>query len=141
MWHLLKRLQFWKAPPPSEWTASMSETGWSVHHYFESDIDHSTVTASFVDSQGRPVTLKQVGPPGSDPWWVRTERPHPSRLGPENWSRLRIEAVQLGAALLVPMATLASSTINGATTSQPWELIAIGFGADTIKNILVGKSE
>lgn len=120
---------------------SLSETGWSVHHYFESDIDQSRVTVSFSDSEGQPVDLGREVPEPPSPWWIRTEKPRLSRRGPENWSRFRIELVQLGAALLVPMATLASSTINGATATHPWELIAIGFGADTIKNILVGKPE
>ncbi len=137
MWRWLRP---WKAATKEPPTTPLPETGWSVHHYFESDIDQSTVTVSFSDSEGRSVAPGS-GTPESPPWWIHIEKPRPSRRGPENWSRLRIEVVQLGAALLVPMATLASSTINGATATQPWDLIAIGFGADTIKNILVGKSE
>jgi hypothetical protein len=136
---LWNQLKFWKPLPNQQ--QIMFETGWSVHHYFENDIDESQITVSFADSEGRPVNLEPEGSPAPNRWWVQSEKPRPSRRSPENWSRLRIEAVQLGAALLVPMATLASSTINGATATQPWELIAIGFGADTIKNILVGKSE
>ncbi len=136
-----RRLRPRETAPSGSRTTSLSETGWSVHHYFEGDIDQSRVTVSFSDSEGKPVNLSPEVPEQLSPWWIRTEKPRPSPRGPENWSRFRIELVQLSAALLVPMATLASSTINGATATHPWELIAIGFGADTIKNILVGKSE
>jgi hypothetical protein len=47
---------------------------------------------------------------------------------------------QLSAALLVPLATLATTTIGGGAGNW-WELIAIGFGSDTIKSILVGRQE
>lgn len=125
------------AEPSGPRIVSLPETGWSVHHYFQSGIDQSQVKVSFFDSDGQPVFDED----DESEWRVRTEKPRRSGRSPEIWSRFRIELVQLGAALLVPMATLASSTISGATTAHPWELIAIGFGADTIKNILVSRSE
>lgn len=125
------------AEPGGPRTVTLPETGWSVHHYFQSGIDQSHVKVSFSDSQGQPI----FDDDDESEWRVRTEKPRGSGRSPEIWSRFRIELVQLGAALLVPMATLASSTLTGATTAHPWELIAIGFGADTIKNILVSRAE
>jgi hypothetical protein len=42
---------------------------------------------------------------------------------------------------LVPLAALASATLNGGSTGHWWALVALGFGSDTIKNILVGRDE
>jgi hypothetical protein len=74
-------------------------------------------------------------------WWERTERPRPGPCGPEAWSRVGLEFIQLVAALLVPLVALAASTLRGGSTGQWWELVALGFGSDTIKNILVGRDE
>ena len=41
---------------------------------------------------------------------------------------------------MVPLATLASTTLDGSGGANWWELIAIGFASDTIKNALVGAS-
>lgn len=114
----------------------LPEDGWYVHHYFEKYVVASTVSVNFYNSRGEPVDLTTSGN-----WPVLSVKPRLSRRGKENWQRFSLELTQLGAALLVPLATLASTTINGGTGGHWWELVAIGFGSDTIKNILVGKDE
>jgi hypothetical protein len=72
-------------------------------------------------------------------WAELTVRPRPDTRGNENWQRFLLEVTQVGAALLVPLATLASNTVSGGTASHWWEIVALGFASDTIKNIIVGK--
>jgi hypothetical protein len=114
----------------------LPEDGWYVHHYFEKDVFTSAVSVNFHNSHGEAIALT----PG-EYWPVLPVKPRPSRRGKENWQRFILEVTQVGAALLIPLATLASTTISGGTGAHWWELVAIGFGSDTIKNILVGKDE
>ena len=51
------------------------------------------------------------------------------------------EAIQLFAALLVPLATLAVTQSTEGTTGRWWELIGVGFGSEMIRSILMGKPE
>jgi hypothetical protein len=127
-----------ESEPPRE----LSEDGWYVHHYFEGDVVENTTTVSFYDSKGSIVDLGV--PPGDAAkkhWSCSSKKVEQSSRYKEKWSRGRLELFQLSAALLVPLATLASTTISGGSSGHWWELIAIGFGADTIKSILVGRQE
>ncbi len=110
----------------------LPEDGWSVHHYFEKYIDTGKVSVCFYDSRARQIQL-----PPDQAWATREVKPESSRRGKEKWQRFSLELTQLGAALLIPLATLASTTVTGSTTGHWWQLVAIGFGSDTIKNILV----
>jgi hypothetical protein len=112
----------------------LPENGWFVHHYFEKSAYQSVVTVSFHDSQGQPIVLEK-----DQAWAELTVRPRPDTRGNENWQRFLLEVTQVGAALLVPLATLASNTVSGGNASHWWEIAALGFGSDTIKNIIVGK--
>ncbi|HEX7285491.1 MAG TPA: hypothetical protein VF532_04875, partial [Candidatus Angelobacter sp.] len=112
------------------------EEGWHVHHYFERGVHTSTITVRFFKSNGDLIELKQ-----GQNFPVLEAHPTVRRRGKENWQRFGMELTQLSAALLVPLATLASTTINGGTSGHWWELVAIGFASDTIKNILVGKDD
>jgi hypothetical protein len=112
----------------------LPENGWFVHHYFEKAAHQSVVTVSFHDSQGQPIVLEK-----DKAWAELTVRPRPDTRGNENWQRFFLEVTQVGAALLVPLATLASNTVSGGNASHWWEIAALGFGSDTIKNIIVGK--
>jgi hypothetical protein len=112
----------------------LPENGWFVHHYFEKSAYESVVTVSFHDSQGQPIVLEK-----DKAWAELTVRPRPASRGNENWQRFLLEITQVGAALLVPLATLASNTVGGGNASHWWEIAALGFGSDTIKNIIVGK--
>jgi hypothetical protein len=112
----------------------LPENGWFVHHYFEKSAYQSLVSVTFHDSAGRPIESAS----GENwPQLVVPMRPDPR--GTENRQRFMLEVTQVGAALLVPLATLASNTVSGGTASHWWEIVALGFGSDTIKNIIVGK--
>lgn len=117
------------------------ESGWSVHHYFEKGIDHSKVSVAFYGSKGVPIKLDGAPlMPDGTRWYEMDEAVTASRRPKEKWARFWLETVQVGATLLVPLATLASTTLNGGGGANWWELIAIGFASDTIKNVLVGTS-
>jgi hypothetical protein len=92
---------------------------------------------TFYDSKGALINLS------SEPKWASLSvKPVPERRGREKWQRFWVEVTQLAAALLVPLATLAWTSISGGSGGTHWwGLLAIGFGSDTIKNILVGKNE
>jgi hypothetical protein len=93
---------------------------------------------SFYDSQGN---LVDLGDTATSQWSRLVESVRPSRRSNEKWARAWLEMFQLSAALLIPLATLSSTTINGGSVGHWWELVAIGFGSDTIKSILVGRQE
>jgi len=114
----------------------LPEDGWYVHHYFEKYVVESTIAVNFYDSHAAKIDL------GSDGTWATLSvKPQPSWRGKENWQRSWLELTQLAAALLIPLATLASTTVGGGASGHWWDLVAIGFGSDTVKNILVGKDE
>lgn len=120
----------------------LTEEGWYVHHYFEGDVDQTTTTVGFYDSDGNVIDLGV--PPGEvaqNHWSCLSSPVVQSRRSKEKRSRVWLEFFQLSAALLVPLATLASTTISGGGSGHWWELVAIGFGTDTIKSILVGRQE
>lgn len=120
----------------------LGEDGWSVHHYFEGDVDQSTIDVRFFDAAGQPI---DIGCDAADPtalhWSRRTESVRRSRRSKEAWAHAWLEAFQLSAALLIPLATLASTTLGGNGGAHWWEVIAIGFASDTVKSILVGRPE
>jgi hypothetical protein len=122
-------------------TTALSEEGWYVHHYFEKDVDQTTVSVSFYDSAGQPVVLQDSDDPAQPPWFRAVHAIRESRRPQEKWSRAMLEVFQMVAALLIPLATLAASTLTGSASTQWWELIALGFGSDTIKSILVGRQD
>jgi hypothetical protein len=57
------------------------------------------------------------------------------------WDRYFPEALQLGAALLVPLATLAVTQADQGISGRGWELLGVGFGSETIRGILTGKPQ
>ena len=120
----------------------LCEDGWSVHHYFEKGVDHSVISVEFHDSKGQRIELPEATMDARQGvWHLRHEAVLPSRRPQEQWARGWLEVFQLVAALLVPLATLASQTVNEASVGNWWQLIAIGFASDTIKSILVGRQE
>jgi hypothetical protein len=121
---------------------ALKETGWDVHHYFERDIDQSQVQVEFYGSNGERIELGGMVGADAAPLWHQPLVPVTvsRRSATEKRGRVVLESVQLGAALLVPLATLASTTLSGGGAAGWWQLIAIGFASDTIKSILVGTS-
>ncbi|NKI92200.1 hypothetical protein [Rhizobacter sp. SG703] len=143
VWGQLHRFGGWvvgiEAPVPEK---PLGEQGWSVHHYFERDIKRSDISVAFSDSGGRFIAL----PPGATAadlvWYRQSEPVYRSRRSREGSQRFWIEMLQIGAALLVPLATLASQTVSDASTGGSWwQLVVIGFASDTIKSILVGRQD
>ena len=57
----------------------------------------------------------------------------------EKWFRFWFQTVQMLAALLVPLATLAVATAGEPSTGRWWDLVGIGFGSEAIRNILTGE--
>jgi hypothetical protein len=56
----------------------------------------------------------------------------------KRWNYLP-EALQLFAALLVPLAALTLTTTTDSATGRWWDLIGVGFGSETIRSILTGR--
>jgi hypothetical protein len=144
------------------------EDGWDVYNYFEKGTDYSEIGVSFYDSSGQRIELtptEPLEPAPAAPLAPGPAAPRSAKLSPsaenddaskwpsrrvllttsstwrEKWSRFWLETFQLLATLLVPLAALASATLNGGSTGHWWALVALGFGSDTIKNILVGRDE
>jgi hypothetical protein len=118
---------------------SMTECGWRVHRYFEPHVSEQTIQKCLfwrgqpiVDERGEPVTLTRVVAP-------RVQSHHRN----DQWERLlwrpAPQALQLLAALLVPLAALAVSTSGEGASSRWWDLVGLGFGSETIRNILTGQ--
>jgi hypothetical protein len=118
---------------------SQIEYGWRVHRYFEPGILDQDVEVRFFwkgkpiirNGDPTPVTLKRVVVP--------RERTHhkKDRLERLLWRPLP-QALQLLAALLVPLAALAVTTAGEPASGQWWDLVGLGFGSETIRNILTG---
>jgi hypothetical protein len=126
----------WKVKEAAE-TRELTELGWHVYHYFESNVQGTQVSVNFCDSEGRKVQLQTQGKNWPTLNITPKERERKKREHKDRWSRTWLELIQLGAALLVPLATLAATTATSGTIGNWWTLVGIGFGSDTIKNILV----
>jgi hypothetical protein len=113
------------------------EQGWHAFHYFESRSASAEISVDVFDGDDT-MTLAS-NPQGDFPTISVT--PTPNWRGKEKYARTILEMAQLAAALLVPLAALASSTVNGSSDGKWWTLVALGFGTDTIKNIILGKDE
>lgn len=128
--------------PANQPDLNLSEEGWSVHHYFGGDVDQSTIEACFFDAAGKPIDIGcPEAPTATQHWSRRVESIQASRRSKEAWAHGWLELFQLTAALLIPLATLASTTLGGGGAGHWWEIIAIGFASDTIKSILVGRPD
>ncbi len=101
----------------------LPETGWHVYHFFDS----GTIASEVSVDRGKIEHL--------------TIYPDPTGRTQEKLGRFWLEMFQLIAALLVPLAALGYTTVGSGNDSSMWSLIAIGFGSDTIRNILVGREE
>jgi hypothetical protein len=125
----------------------LSERGWEIYHYFAESVKQCSLVVRFFykgelvkkqSAEGQPAptleytrTIRPQAKPRKfrDGWWVlRSERVFP-------------EALQLGAALLVPLATLAITQAGQGSSGSWWELLGVGFGSETIRAILTGKTE
>jgi hypothetical protein len=135
---LLGRLRQRKVrSPPDTYTAY----GWEIYNCFPDTAMDWVVNARFYRN-GQPVP-KTAGGPTTD----RLEYKKEIRLQvyKQDWGnrveRVFPEAIQLFAALLVPLATLAVTQSTEGTTGRWWELIGVGFGSEMIRSILMGKPD
>jgi hypothetical protein len=140
-----------KAPKPGKTgapaiTPPLSERGWEVYHYFAENVGLGEVIVRFYVN-GELVTQK----PAADQQlatlqYTRTIRPQARARDfwgwlAERFERVFPEALQLGAALLVPLAALAVTQADQGSSGHWWEVLGVGFGSETIRGILTGKSE
>lgn len=126
----------------------LKESGWTVFHYFQLAVPgrfrrveagHFTVQASFLDSEG-----KQIKSDTGQPLMLsRQIEVRPSVLG-QFGERSRIETLKLAAALLIAIFGLVAGAQEQLMKLDILPgLIAVflvGFGADTIKNLLTTKT-
>lgn len=122
-----------------EWTftqngAERKESGWQVYYAPEGDKPVS-VAVCFFDN-GKPVAGT-----AELPAYRRSLTLKPT---PWDWGgkaeRIFPEALQIGAALLVPLAALAVTQSEQGTTGQWWQLVALGFNSEVIRGILTGNT-
>jgi len=148
------RIQFHSRPLDAaaareEWTCAwdfgdgLTESGWTVSHYFllckRRQSRKITVRATFRDEHGHQVQNSAGAP-------VEVTREitiHPSSLNQLLGERTFTEALRLAAALLIAIFALVSGAKDQLTKLDVLPgLVAVflvGFGADTIKNLLTNK--
>lgn len=120
------------------------ERGWEIYHYFEKGTASVDVSVTFY-YQGKLVPLSDCG--AQKPYFRHIDlagqrgakRAMSDRR--ERWRRGLFEAVELVAVLLVPLAALTVSTTNEGNSGRWWELVGLGFGSETIRNVLSGKQD
>jgi hypothetical protein len=113
------------------------EQGWHAFHYFENGSVNVDISIEVFD--GSDMVELGSNPRGEFPY-VKV-MPAPNWTLRERYARTILEMAQLAAALLIPLAALASSTVNGGGEGRWWTLVVLGFGTDTIKNIISGKDD
>ncbi|MBV9266282.1 MAG: hypothetical protein JO061_08960 [Acidobacteriaceae bacterium] len=115
------------------------ERGWEIYRYFETNVQECEILVRFYVS-GEPLgsATEATGPL----IYRKTITPRSGvRAQRDKWERYRAlapEALQLGASLAVPLATLAVTTAGQAASGRWWTLVGIGFGSETIRAILTG---
>jgi hypothetical protein len=112
------------------------EQGWHAFHYLESGCDSVDISIDVFDGSD---SVELGGKPGEFP--SMKVSPQPNWTLKEKYARTILEMAQLAAALLIPLAAFASSTVNGGGEGRWWTLVGLGFGTDTIKNIITGKDD
>lgn len=121
--------------PPSAHNAY----GWEISHCFPETVEHWHVAARFHVAGS---VVCQTSQPGME---LHLEESINLIEHTQDWGnrveRIFPEAIQLGAALLVPLATLAVTQSGEGTTGRWWELIGVGFGSEMIRSILTGKPD
>jgi hypothetical protein len=140
--------QYRKPPRSGEAKADpQTERGWEIYRYFSQGVTQCDVTVRFF-LKGEPV---MATPTATDTPPQRLE--YTRSIRPQTWSRDwnawwtdRIEktlpeTLQLAAALLVPLATLAVTQTDQGNSGRWWELAGVGFSSEIIRGILTGKQD
>jgi hypothetical protein len=129
-----------EAAARQEWTVrwnfddgSKEETGWEVWHVFPT-AGKKTATVTMVDLKGNAI---QPAPPNKI---IDVQQPERPNWGPEN----TLEVVRTGVVLLIALLglmTAAQQKVEDLTFFEAvGAVIALGFGADTIKNLVLKAS-
>jgi len=126
-------LQPWKH---AESIQETHEEGWHAFHYFQNGSIRAKITVAFADE-----TDSVHLPTDKIQFPSVTVIPVPNWRGREKYARTILEITQLAAALLIPLAAIASNTLTGGGEGRWWTLATLGFGTDTIKNIILGKDD
>ena len=116
------------------------EKGWEVYHYFEERKGRYPLEVLFYFKGKLVMDAKNPATsPSSTP--TSSISPPAETKGTFYWEqskRIVFESLELFAALLVPLCALAVSTADKGSSSQWWQLLGLGFGSDTIRNVLSG---
>ena len=133
-----------------EWTChwnfdddSHEESGWDTYHRFE-NAGNRNVSVSIVDLQGNAVTAQPIG------HTYAVTAPAVVRRGWRGWLRrlrltpeAKVEAAQLLIVLAVALFGVFASARTKIETLGPFSaaatLVGLGFGADTLKNLITQK--
>ena len=113
------------------------EQGWHAFHYFENGSVSVDISIEVFDGSA---IVNLEANRGAEFPSIKV-MPAPNWTFREKSARTILEMAQLAAALLIPLAALASSTVNGGGEGRWWTLVGLGFGTDTIKNIITGKDD
>jgi hypothetical protein len=115
------------------------ERGWVVYRYFEPAVAQQKLRVVFFrggkEIQIDPQIIERQYQKAVEP----TELTSRQKEVRDRRYRFGFQAVQMLAALLVPLATLAITTAGDATAARWWDLVGIGFGSEAIRNILSGE--
>ena len=138
-----------QAKSPSAQSAQLSapaqplfyrEKGWEINHYFADAGGRSPLQVQFY-YQGKPVPkTPQSADPLIYPFVIPLKTESRRTAYWEQTKRVAFESIELIAALLVPLCALAISTADKGSSSQWWQLLGLGFGSDTIRNVLSASS-
>ena len=115
--------------------------GWEIHHCFPESATAWEVRARFYCDGEAVLTT----PDAAKTDVLEYKQAIRLQARRQDWGnrveRIFPEAIQLVAALLVPLATLAVTQSTEGTSGRWWELVGVGFGSEMIRSILTGKSE
>jgi hypothetical protein len=140
-WPRLNRIREWlrdhfgtrELPPVAQ-----TDTGWRIYRYFEPLVKEQKIAVRFF-YEGSAIEV----PDSVASCYQRTVTPRELAIhkkeGREKWFRFWFQTVQMLAALLVPLATLAVTTAGEPSTGRWWDIVGIGFGSEAIRNILTGE--
>jgi hypothetical protein len=130
------------------------ERGWEIYRYFEKSAKECDIAVRFysqgkllskrpvtgidgTSTEGIPVVIQEkITPMSQESRNLRWYDPKS-----EQFQRFAPEALQLGAALLVPLATLAVTPSGEVNSGNYRDLIGLGFGSEVIRGILTPPPE
>jgi hypothetical protein len=128
--------------PSTEDTLYYRERGWDIYHYFESVSKRCPLEVLFY-FDGKPVLATGSNDPLLMKFVIDLEAESAARkrtARKDIMTRTLSETLELFAVLLVPLCALAVSTADQGSSGHWWQLLGLGFGSDTIRNVLSGST-